>query len=278
MVVGYSKTIARYRKLLVAWKNARPPPATAEAASALLLQTLQGHHTVHVQGLLRFYGLPAHVAFVAGGTWPQGVQYEIHTLPVEDRAVGDGDTITVYVDVHRDAREAAAVPAAVMDAVNLRQAARGQRNYPYADALQKQIQQAGYKVFDAKDGSTQCIAKKYRVRLKGVDAPESSQPYGQQSKATLNNLVQGHALLIHVYTQDQYGRLVGDVHCNGTFIQEALLKKGCVWHYTQYDKRPTFAKWEAEAKAARVGLWAVANPERPWEYRKDRKNSRDIDV
>lgn len=64
---------------------------------------------------------------------------------VEDRAVGDGDTITVYVDVHRDAREAAAVPATVMDAVNLRQAARAQRNYPYADSLQKQIQQAGYK-------------------------------------------------------------------------------------------------------------------------------------
>ena len=49
-----------------------------------------------LQGLLRFYGLPGAktdvpgggaphqppTAFVAGGTWPQGVQYEIHTLPV----------------------------------------------------------------------------------------------------------------------------------------------------------------------------------------------------
>jgi hypothetical protein len=42
----------RYRKLLVAWKDARPPPASAEEASALLLRTLQGHHNVHVQVLI----------------------------------------------------------------------------------------------------------------------------------------------------------------------------------------------------------------------------------
>lgn len=64
---------------------------------------------------------------------------------VDDRAVADGDTITVYVDVHRSAREAANMPVGVMDAMNRRQAARAQHNYVTADALQKQIQQAGYK-------------------------------------------------------------------------------------------------------------------------------------
>jgi len=64
---------------------------------------------------------------------------------VEDRAVGDGDTITVYVDVHKDTRETATVPAGIMDAANMRQTARAQHNYVHADALQKQIQQAGYK-------------------------------------------------------------------------------------------------------------------------------------
>ena len=59
--------------------------------------------------------------------------------------MGDGDTITVYVDVHRDARETADVPAGIMNAVNMRQTARAQHNYVHADALQKQIQQAGYK-------------------------------------------------------------------------------------------------------------------------------------
>jgi len=29
-----------------------------------------------------------------------------------------------------------------------------------------------------------------------------------------------------------------------------------------------------EAKAARVGLWAVVNPEKPWEYRKGKRDSR----
>jgi hypothetical protein len=110
----------------------------------------------------------------------------------------------------------------------------------------------------------------------------------------------------------------------GWFYQEALLKKGSVWHYTAYDKRPTFAKvhryitrawigclrwftafllfcaslwklnawiykrvvsrpltfigfmdqWEADAKGARVGLWAVVDPEKPWEYRKGKRDAR----
>ena len=64
---------------------------------------------------------------------------------VDDRAVTDGDTIAVFVDVHKDAREAANVPVGIMDAVNRRQAARAQHNYVTADALQKQIQQAGYR-------------------------------------------------------------------------------------------------------------------------------------
>ncbi|MCL7043190.1 hypothetical protein MKW94_018123, partial [Papaver nudicaule] len=116
------------------------------------------------------------------------------------------------------------------------------------------------------------LAKKYRVRLSGIDCPESKMPFGQEAKQQLVKLVEGKCLVIHVYTEDRYGRLVGDIHCNGKFVQEIMLKKGCAWHYAAYDKRPELIKWENAARAARVGLWASPNPEKPWEWRKNKRN------
>jgi endonuclease YncB( thermonuclease family) len=60
---------------------------------------------------------------------------------------------------------------------------------------------------------------------RGVDAPEIGQRYGEESKEKLSDLVKGHRLRIHVYTRDQYGRAVGDVHCNDMFIQVCSLPK-----------------------------------------------------
>jgi endonuclease YncB( thermonuclease family) len=107
---------------------------------------------------------------------------------------------------------------------------------------------------------------------RGVDAPETKQPYGPQAKAVLLSLVEGRSLRVLVYGVDQYGRIVADIYCKNVFIQEVLFKKGCVWHYVQYDRRPEFAQWEKDARAARVGLWANANPEKPWDYRRQKKN------
>ncbi|KAF3494658.1 hypothetical protein DY000_02056364 [Brassica cretica] len=59
-------------------------------------------------------------------------------------------------------------------------------------------------------------------------------------------------------------------------ILEVMLKKGLAWHYLAYDKRPELAKarfyqWENEAKQKRIGLWAAKNPEKPWEWRKNKR-------
>ncbi|GMP23584.1 hypothetical protein CsSME_00001125 [Camellia sinensis var. sinensis] len=99
-------------------------------------------------------------------------------------------------------------------------------------------------------------------------------PYGKEAKEELTKLVQGKCLRVLVFDQDQYGRSVGDVYCNGIFIQESMLKKGLAWHYKAYDQRPELEKWEKEARTKRVGLWASSNPEMPWEWRKDQRGGR----
>ncbi|KAI3914449.1 hypothetical protein MKX01_017793 [Papaver californicum] len=125
------------------------------------------------------------------------------------------------------------------------------------------------------------LARKYRIRLRGIDAPENKQPFGKEAKEELTYLVQGKCLIVHVYGEDRYGRLVGDVYCNGKFAQlhskEIMLKKGLAWHYAAYDKRPKLIEWAKKARAAGVGLWASSDPKEPWEWRKTNSRNGKLD-
>ncbi|CAL5322771.1 unnamed protein product [Camellia sinensis] len=290
-VVSSKKAQANwYKKLSEAWRESKPPPRTPEEASRLIIQILKRNQKADVEGLLTFYGLPLPHTLVelsAGPptSLPEGLQFELQTLPVDAKAVADGDTITVYVST-MDPRESSSVPIDVQIAAVERSKARAGKNYAKADALQKQIVDSGYRF---NHGSfTACISpqgSEYSESgdsctqvsdstKRGIDAPESAMPYGKEAKEELTKLVQGKCPRVLVFDQDRYGRFVGDIYCNGIFIQESMLKKGLAWHYKAYDRRPELEKWEKEARAKRVGLWASSNPEMPWEWRKDRREGR----
>ncbi|XP_076901855.1 putative 38.1 kDa protein [Bidens hawaiensis] len=247
-----------------------------EAASSLVISTLHPYPTPDHVRLSSFYGLPLPhwlVELTAREAPPlaDGLKFELHTLPVDAKAVADGDTVTVYVSAS-DARESSRVPQNVQMAAVECNKARAERNYTKADALQKQLTHAGYRVvhIDNQD----ILARKYRIRLRGIDAAELSMPYGKEAKDELVKIIEGKRLKILIYGEDRYGRFVGDVYCNGMFMQELLLKKGLAWHYTDYDKRPELEKWEKDARAKRVGLWESSYPEMPWVWRKDQRENR----
>ncbi|KAI6691873.1 hypothetical protein NL676_019583 [Syzygium grande] len=265
-----------YRKLLVAWRESNPPPKTTEEATRLVVQALKNYQKADVEGLLAFYGLPrAHTLFETTAevpaSLPQGVVFEFQTIPVDARCVTDGDGITVYVSTS-DPRESCLVPQEVQIAAIERSEARAQRDYTRADALHKIIVDAGYRVINVQN--EEVLARKYRIRLRGIDAPEGKMPYGKEAKDELAKIVEGKCLRVLVYGEDQYGRSVGDIYCNGNFVQKLMLKKGMAWHYTAFDQRAELAKWEKNARAKRIGLWASPNPEEPWEWRKNKREGR----
>ncbi|XAR65992.1 Micrococcal nuclease [Bertholletia excelsa] len=265
-----------YKKLSAAWRETRPPPKTPEEASRLVIQTLKRHQKADIEGLLTFYGLPLPHSLVELSTEPptsvaHGLKFELQTLPVDPKAVADGDTITVYVST-TDPRESSAVPREIQVAAVKRSKARAERNYQKADALHDKIIESGYRVIRVQN--EEVLARKYRIRLRGIDAPESKMPYGQEAKEELTKIVQGKCLRVLIFDEDRYGRCVGDVYCNGIFVQESMLKKGLAWHYKAYDQRPELEKWERQARAKQIGLWASPNPEMPWEWRKDRREGR----
>lgn len=44
-------------------------------------------------------------------------------------------------------------------------------------------------------------------------------PYGKEATEELTKVVQGKSLRVLVYEEDRYGRSVGDIYCNGIFVQ-----------------------------------------------------------
>jgi endonuclease YncB( thermonuclease family) len=112
-----------------------------------------------------------------------------------------------------------------------------------------------------------------KIRLNGIDAPESSQDFGQVSKRNLSSLVFDRDVVVEWRKKDRYGRIVGTVKVSATNANLEQLKAGLAWYYRQYagdvapELRPIYDRAEADARAGKRGLWARPNPQPPWEYR-----------
>lgn len=110
--------------------------------------------------------------------------------------------------------------------------------------------------------------KAFKARLAEVDAPEKAMPWGPEAGARLAELALGRTVAVKVREVDQYGRLVVWMSVDGEPLHRRLLAEGHVWWYRYYSKDPSLGELEAQAKAARRGLWADPAPEAPWEWRR----------
>ena len=50
-------------------------------------------------------------------------------------------------------------------------------------------------------------------------------------------------------------------------MSEELVRAGLAWHYREHSRDPRLAAAEAEARLTKRGLWTLADPQPPWEYR-----------
>ena len=120
----------------------------------------------------------------------------------------------------------------------------------------------------------------HRIRLEGIDAPESHQAFGEQSRLSLSGMIFGKDVSVSYQKIDQYGRLVGKIILDGKDINLEQVKAGMAWHYKFYEDEQTpedrelYDRAEAEARAARRGLWQDPNPTEPYQFRKKETRER----
>jgi len=135
-----------------------------------------------------------------------------------------------------------------------------------------------WRVVSVHDGDTiTCIDAgntQRKVRLHGIDAPELGQPYSRASRDRLAALARGKAATVHRHGRDRYGREIASVEVEGDDLAHRLVIEGLAWHYRRYSRDAGLAAAEAEARAARRGLWAEPAPVAPWDYRAGERERR----
>ena len=123
------------------------------------------------------------------------------------------------------------------------------------------------------DGDTFTCRKNGRniqVRLADIDAPESGQAYGNQSRKALNKLIYKQMVTLKNTKQDKYGRTVATVFSGSLNVNLAMIEQGYAWHYERYSNNAEYAAAMRQARKQKRGLWAdkgrIVKPEQ-WRHR-----------
>jgi endonuclease YncB( thermonuclease family) len=114
-----------------------------------------------------------------------------------------------------------------------------------------------------------------RIRLHGIDAPESSQTCldaggrtwrcGQRAALALQDLIGRRTVTCDERDVDRYGRIVGRCLAGELDINGWLVAQGLALAYRRYSQ--DYVAAEDEARAAGRGMWA-GTFEPPWEWRR----------
>ncbi|MBI5202349.1 MAG: thermonuclease family protein [Elusimicrobia bacterium] len=128
------------------------------------------------------------------------------------------------------------------------------------------------RVVRVKDGDTLVVLRDSRevtVRLYGADAPESKQKLGSAATRFSSTAALGKQVWLTIRAKDRYGRTVADVRLpDGRRLGLELVLAGMARWYSRYaPEDKDLAKAEAEARAARRGMWKEDDPQAPWSFR-----------
>jgi micrococcal nuclease len=116
------------------------------------------------------------------------------------------------------------------------------------------------------DGDTVELTTSEKVRLIGVDTPETKDPrkpvqyFGTEATAFTKRLVEGKRVRLEYdqQRQDKYGRTLAYVYLeDGTFVNAEIIRQGYGFAYTRFPFTylEQFRQLEREAREAKRGLW-----------------------
>jgi endonuclease YncB( thermonuclease family) len=116
-----------------------------------------------------------------------------------------------------------------------------------------------------------------RIRLHGIDAPESAQTCkqasgkqwrcGQDAANALSDYIARRPVTCEGDERDAYGRLIAICSVGGTEINRWLVAHGWAVAYRKYSM--DYVDTETDARSKGVGIWA-STFDMPWNFRKQR--------
>lgn len=133
------------------------------------------------------------------------------------------------------------------------------------------------KVVGISDGDTITIITEQnqstKVRLAEIDAPEKKQPWGQNSKQALSDLIFSLNVTVDSIGEDRYGRTLGTVFLKKVNINKHMVETGNAWAYEKYVHDRNYFALQKSAQIRKVGLWSLTEEQTvaPWEWRRKQK-------
>lgn len=133
------------------------------------------------------------------------------------------------------------------------------------------------RVVGVSDGDTLTLLdadkRQHKIRLSGIDAPESGQAFGSRSKQALSDCAFGKTAIVTGDNTDRYGRTVAKVSVAGVDCNRRQIELGMAWHYKKYAgeqpvaERTAYAAAEDAARGEKRGLWVDPHAMPPWDWR-----------
>jgi micrococcal nuclease len=128
-----------------------------------------------------------------------------------------------------------------------------------------------YEVERVVDGDTLLLTSRARLRLQGVDTPETKkedhpvEPWGPEAAAFTQAFIEDAAGRVRIEfgpeRKDRYGRFLGFVFHDDRLLNEELVREGLARATTQYhfsaSMKRRLEKAEDEARAAGRGIWSA---------------------
>ncbi len=114
--------------------------------------------------------------------------------------------------------------------------------------------------------------QQHRIRLYGIDSPESGQHGSNAAQRYLRNLALAHPVDVEVIETDAFGRAVAIVRRVGkeSSINAAIVANGYAWVNPQLCRVDVCNKWidlQRQARRYRLGIWSGFNLVPPWEFK-----------
>lgn len=106
------------------------------------------------------------------------------------------------------------------------------------------------------------------IRLLDMDAPEGCQLHGPDARAALRARVLNQPVRVRTRGRDDYQRQLARVEHRGEDIGGWMVRQGHAWSITFKGKPGPYASFEAQARTANRGLWALQGAQDPRSFRK----------
>ena len=114
------------------------------------------------------------------------------------------------------------------------------------------------------DGDTVVLVREgqrepVRVRIDGIDAPETCQSGGSEARDALIRLALRKSVQVLDRGQDSYGRQIGRLSVDGVDLGAEMVRSGMAWAYRFRTGQGPYAGLQRQAQKQKRGLFAASD-------------------